>query len=259
MSGAPFARRKLIPEGNPNNKRHQPYRDASAKLFILHSQVGGTSLHDYFGRESVVVESHYQVWKNGIVDLLVDTDLTADANYKANPRAISAETEDNGNPDRDRWTYEQCKTLAMLIVYHDIPLRMATGPYDDGIGYHSQFDEWTAAPGIGKTCPGKARIKQIPYIIELAQKIKDGVMSWAEKIIDTPDKTTKVAPSTAIEILWRAAAAQNDNDKKQNDALARIENALKTIGSPTVELTQEQINIAVAKVFEGASITLNLG
>lgn len=242
MTLCPFATINLIPEGNPANKEHQPRRDTSARLFILHSQVGDAHLYDYFGKKIVVVESHYESPKVRTLTQLVDTDLTADANYRANPRAISWESADDGVPDTDEWNEKQLRDAARLLVFHDIPLRMAAHPYDNGVGYHSQFDEWTKAEGIGKTCPGKIRIRQIPDIIALAKVYK---MEWNERVVDNQNPETRaknplVGVPTALENIWR-------NERDNAEAIEALRSDVKELlRKSAVTVTQEQVNIAVA-------------
>lgn len=140
----------------------------TATQVILHSAVSAAdSLHGYFGRESVVVESHFYVRWDGTVEQYIDTDRQADANYRANVRAISIETEDDGDPDRRPWSAEQIQALVALVTWicdtEGIPKQWVTTHDAPGIGYHSQFREWSP---VVKTCPGLARRPQVAQIVD---------------------------------------------------------------------------------------------
>jgi hypothetical protein len=126
----------------------------------------------YFNRADVGVESHFGIggpWDSAALDgaifQWIGTDHTADANYHANPIAISIETSDGGDPSRP-WSIKQGAALVRLInrlcnVY-DIPRRQANSPTGSGIGWHAMWgapSEWT--PVSGKVCPGSVRIRQL--------------------------------------------------------------------------------------------------
>jgi hypothetical protein len=152
-----------------------------ATQVILHSAVdapGPTSLFGYFSRADVTLESHFYVRLDGRVEQYVDTSRTADANRTANARAISIETEDDGNPDQRPWTAEQIEALVRLVDWccrtHGIPRRKAPAHDEPGIGWHSQWgapSPWT--PVAGKTCPGAARIEQVPELLRRVDALDD--------------------------------------------------------------------------------------
>jgi len=177
---------------------------------IVHSAVGSGSLYNYFGRSNVVVESHFWVALDGKVEQYMDTTRQADANYKANPRAISIESADNGSPDTYEWTAAQLESIAQIIAWahstHGVILQKCSAWDSPGVGYHSQFPGvWT--PVVGKTCPGKVRIAQFPGILSRAKEIvvsltaaeirsiwkTDGLVDYSED-----PNNTEVAPSTAL-------------------------------------------------------------
>ena len=144
----------------------------SATQLVLHSAVGSGSLHDYFARADVVVESHLWVGLDGTVEQYVDTSHKADAQNAGNTRAISVETADNGHPDVYPWTAAQLEALAGIIRWvhtvHGIPIRQCPSWTSPGIGYHRLFPgEWNPN---GHTCPGDARAAQFPALLELAQE-----------------------------------------------------------------------------------------
>ena len=154
----PLAEWRPLPEN-----RTQPA--LSPRTIIDHSIVGSAEgAYGYF-LNSTSLESHFIVKKDGHIIQLIDTERTADANYQANGHAISIETEDNGDPNRDPWTKAQLESLTRLHAWladaHDIPRRKCPTTAGGGLGYHSLFgapSAWT--PSAGKTCPGTIRIKQ---------------------------------------------------------------------------------------------------
>lgn len=206
MSWYPKATRLELPE----NRTQPRIRDATQ--IILHSAVdapGRSSLFGFFRRADVKVESHFFVTLDGRVEQYMDTTVVADANYKANPRAISIETEDDGNPNERPWSSAQLATLRALMVWlcrtEKIPARACSAWDKPGIGYHSQFGGiWT--PYRGKTCPGRARIPQVPGLIRsvaaalaaapVYHTIVQGDTMWnlAQKYRTTVDKLKALNP-----------------------------------------------------------------
>lgn len=155
---------------------------------IFHSAVSkADSMFDWFNTPGVDVESHLYVQDDGDVEQYIDTTKQADANFKANIRAISVETWDNRNPDKVPWNKEQLQTLAKIAVWafeeHNIPLRRSRFSGDPGIGGHTDFKDWSNVPG--KTCPGLARRDQIDTVIAMAL-----AMLKAEAA-NTPSRDTK--------------------------------------------------------------------
>lgn len=141
---------------------------------IVHSAVDSpsplTSLFGFFRRTDVTVESHFHVMVDGTIEQYMDTTVRADANRYANVRAISIETEDNGDPDNTPWTPAQIESILKIIRWahevHDIPLRVTPAWDQPGIGYHSMWGApgpWT--PSRGKTCPGRVRITQFRDVL----------------------------------------------------------------------------------------------
>ena len=163
MARCPFASWTPLPE-NWSQPRIAPTQ------IILHSAVSkASSLYDYFSKPGVVLESHFYIDQDGRIEQMLDTEVRADANYWANPRAVSIETWDNGDPDRIVWNPAQLAALVRLVRWlsdtHSIPLRSCPAWDAPGVGYHSQFPQWSP---VVKTCPGLARRPQVPQIIAAA-------------------------------------------------------------------------------------------
>lgn len=137
---------------------------------IVHSIVGSAEgAYGYF-LNSTDLESTFIVKKSGKTIQVLDSAERADANFTANERAMSAETEDNGDPNTDPWTAEQVAELIRIGVWahqvHGIPVRRCPAHDKPGFGYHSMFgapSPWT--PVRGKTCPGVVRIRQFDEVV----------------------------------------------------------------------------------------------
>lgn len=160
MALCPFAVKKLITPGS-NDPRITPTQ------VILHVAVSeGASLHEYFRDRSGGIESHFYVRRDGTVEQYRDTDYEADANYTANCRAISIETQGMGDGE---WTPAQLKSLKRLIAWakaaHGVPLRPCPSHDEPGVGYHVMF----GAPGpwtpVAKSCPGPDRVRQFNEVL----------------------------------------------------------------------------------------------
>lgn len=209
MASYPRARQRRLPESG-----HQ--RRITPTQAIAHSAVGRGSIREYFGRPDVVVES--TIWigldEAAGVEQYMDTEEKAEAQYLGNPRALSAETADNGHPDAFPWTPYQCEELAQFFAWchieHGIPLRLCRTWDDPGIGYHRQFPQWNPNK---HSCPGDARIKQLPAIIARAKQIVAGA--------DTP-------------------APQEDDDMQLNDTVRLGDGAAAALGEKDHALTVEE-------------------
>lgn len=113
------------------------------------------------------LEWHFHVAKTGQIDQLVDTNRQAAANYKANPFAISIETEGLATGE---WTGPQLDSLVEIsewcMAEHPKILRQRCPTWDgSGFGYHVMF----GAPGpwtpYAKSCPGPLRIRQFDEVL----------------------------------------------------------------------------------------------
>jgi N-acetylmuramoyl-L-alanine amidase len=143
------------------------------RIAILHSNSGPRSsswrnLFNWWRQPSVTGEPHFQVDLDGTVAQMMPLNRRADCNAKANRIAWSFETQDRGaaSVESTEWTLEQLASmigvLTALCVCYRLPCYAVTGWNASGIGYHSQFPEWSIYRG--KTCPGAARIRQMDYV-----------------------------------------------------------------------------------------------
>jgi hypothetical protein len=145
---------KLLPEW-----RSQPR--ITPVLIIDHSIVGSALGAWWYFHDRTGIESHFIVRgrRSGSADghiwQLMDTGRRADANLQANDKAISIETEDDGDPDTQPWTTAQLQSLIWLhnklaSLHPTIRRREATDCDGPGLGYHSKLGApscWTPVAG----------------------------------------------------------------------------------------------------------------
>lgn len=179
---------------NKNRQRLTLY--SRVNLHVAVSEAA--SLHTVFNK-SGAADSHFYVRKNGTVEQYVDTSMRANADYQGNGSSISIETQGGvSNSATEKWTAAQVETLAKLyawcVVQHKIAVRLATSSKVDassnGLSWHriGIDGNFPALPSIlagrlqrgggmyystskGKTCPGNAKIQQIPTILSRARQI----------------------------------------------------------------------------------------
>jgi hypothetical protein len=175
LSKAPYGGRHRILPDSANSPRTKP------RLLIYHSIVGSAEgAYNYF-LKGTNLESTFIVTKGGVIWQTMDTERESDANYRANPFAISVETEDSGDPDTDPWTSQQLDALVWLAHeshrVHGIPLRRAPEWDSSGVGYHTMFGAPSPWTPVSKTCPGRVRVRQFNDIIlpRLGEPYEGGV------------------------------------------------------------------------------------
>jgi hypothetical protein len=164
---------------------------------IFHSMAGPRltsleALRAYMGRDDVHIESTLMSDLAGRMAQLVECTVRADCNAKANRwwdgaryvGAISIETQDEGAASLagTPWSPLQLEQHAGLAAWahlrYAIPLRICRTWNDPGIGYHRLFPEWSIY--VGKSCPGDARVDQMPALLARAREIA----AWRP---DTPE------------------------------------------------------------------------
>jgi hypothetical protein len=157
MAICPFADTRWLIRPGSNDPRITP------RIAVLHTDGGNAeNLGPYFDGPSGGIESHFHISKSGHLYQYRDTDWEADANYRANPFAVSIETQGTG---AEEWTEAQIVKIVRLLKWlnstHKIPLRVCDTWDGAGIGWHIQFGSpgpWTPS---SKVCPGPKRIAQI--------------------------------------------------------------------------------------------------
>lgn len=214
---APFAIDRNIPPG-ANDPPITP------RVAILHVDAGNaSSLYDYFGARSGGIESHFHVKRNGLIEQYRSIYREADANYRANPFAVSIETQGYAV---GTWTPEQLdginRILAWLHTEAGIPLVKCPKWDGAGVGYHVQFGapgKWTDK---AKSCPGAQRIKQfhdviVPGLVALKAAIEGGEEMTTEiqkRIIESLTRLEEMAKVALSAEKEKTALARADKINK---------------------------------------------
>lgn len=190
MAWYPGAIREKI-TANKGRKKMAVYNRVNLHVAVSEAD----SLFGYFNQRGIP-DSHFYILKDGTVKQMVDTKYRAFADLEGNDATISIETQGglrNGNTEK--WTKKQRKAIAEVVAWvhktHGIPLKLATnsklGGSSKGLSWHRLgIDGNFPSSGIlrgrlqrgggmkystsyGKVCPGDAKIKQIPSILEEAK------------------------------------------------------------------------------------------
>lgn len=157
------------------------------RTWIVHTAVDGpgpTNLGGYFERADIRLESHTWLrWDRH--EQLMSPDVWADANYLANPFAVSTETEDDGSPVANPWNGYQVGELVRTGVWlhgrYGIPPEYPKTWDGTGMGYHTLYPKhWTNV--AGKTCPGSTRIEQ--FRDDVLPRIKTAVTGEDDEMKD---------------------------------------------------------------------------
>lgn len=163
--------------------------------FIMHSMAGPKlttleALWFYINRPDITGESTFIDDMDGRMAQVVEANIRADNNYKANPRAVSIETQDRGyledpgiknTPWTDPQMAQHAGLSAWLHLRFGIPLERCETWDGPGMDGHRAFPEWSVY--TGKTCPGDARWAQIPDVLAAAREI----VAWTPAPAPIPD------------------------------------------------------------------------
>lgn len=159
----------------------QPF--ITPRSIIYHTNSGSVystwqRLKIYLMRAGIDIEPHFDVDLNGVLAGFIPLNRKADCNYKANRwydkdlakwfGAISFESADHGYPalENEPWTIEQLNSIigasVIICIAYGVWCTPTASWNDTGIDYHSKYKEWSVY--VGKTCPGAARKRQMPFI-----------------------------------------------------------------------------------------------
>jgi len=164
MARCPFAK------WNPVNFTGDLEKMSGApKAVFLHTNGGGPQITPWFDHLFQTthqrIGSTFQVYKDGSIDQLCDTESIIYAQFEASRWAVSIETEDDGHPSA-AWTAQQLAAIEKLITWlhqeHGIPLHAMANADDAGIGYHQQFAIYNQS---GHDCPGPVRVNQLLHTV----------------------------------------------------------------------------------------------
>lgn len=173
---------------------------------ILHTNAGSNpatweQLRTYLNSVGQNGECHFDVDNSGRAGQFMSVFRRADCNYDANSwtyqgklyGAIAIETGDLGGKtvETTPWNNDQIDTLIAIgtasAVQLDTGCNEVLSVYGKGIDFHSKFPwtggylpSWTNVPG--KTCPGKQRKLQVPYIRGAVANRVAAYIQFCEKI-----------------------------------------------------------------------------
>lgn len=172
----PYATYKPIPEATGPQ--------IAPRVFVYHSQAGPRrtpwqALWAFINRTDINIEPTFILnGMPGADQILIQTvpaDRRADVNAQANGFSGSVETQDDGYPTlaTTPWSAYQVEMLAGLTAWYHlrfgIPIARPATWAGTGFGEHRLFPEWSKY--IGKSCPGDARVAQIPAIFARARQL----------------------------------------------------------------------------------------
>lgn len=195
------------------------------------------------------LEWHFHVAYDGSVRQLVDTNRQAAANYKANPFAISIETEGLGDGE---WTDAQLDSLVFISEWamskHPKIQRQRCPRWDgSGFGYHVMF----GAPGpwtpVAKSCPGPRRIRQFDEVL-LPRILQEDDMPSIEEVraqMDAANNRVIGEIQNTLKSLLGVQPPQN--------LLGEVQSAVK-YGATLVDLNEAEIAEVIAKNLTPASL-----
>lgn len=224
MAIYPKAKQLLIEPG-PNDPR------VNCRIGILHVDGGNApSLYKFFSDRSGGIESHFHIPKVAQLEQYRDTAYEADANYKANPFAMSVETQ--GYAD-EPWNAKQIQDIKDLMLWardvEGIPLRKVTSWNDTlgGWGYHIMMGTpgmWTP---VAKSCPGPLRIKQfneilVPWMVKVASQ--DARTYYAKPVPPRWNNFTHLTPYAYNNSLEGIQYAAKTNKRIDLDFLISVDN-----------------------------------
>lgn len=156
----PFATQRLL-HGEEDTR--PPMTPRAVTMHGHGSKGTAANVGDYFDREDVHVESHFDVAKDGNILQFLRVDRQAHHAYAANAYSVGVETEDDGNT-AGAWTPQQVTSIARLLSWlcqeWHIPLKRFDGTR--GVAGHCQVAAWNRD---GHVDPGPKRLAQLATLL----------------------------------------------------------------------------------------------
>nr|WTB07385.1 peptidoglycan-binding protein [Streptomyces antimycoticus] len=136
-------------------------------VHIMDGSYAGTD--SWFRDSKAQASAHFGTSRTGALCQWVDTADRAWAQAGGNRTWLSIENEGKGG---DALTSDQLDRCAEVLAWahqkYDVPLKLANGPGDRGLGYHAMGG---SAWGGHTSCPGSRVVKQLSEIITRAKKL----------------------------------------------------------------------------------------
>ncbi|MFD7861880.1 N-acetylmuramoyl-L-alanine amidase [Streptomyces sp. NPDC059783] len=211
-------------------------------VHIMAGTLEGTQ--SWFNNPSAQASSHFGTGKDGTLRQWVDTADRAWAQSAGNPTWLSVENEgEGGDALTDAQLDANARVLAWAHETEDVPLRLATGPGDAGLGYHAMGGaEW----GGHTSCPGARIVAQLPEIVARAKRLVAGPTQeeddmdakqifnavWMRDAAPAPSRSATIkknpawSPISFLREIYDLLATVNDNVK----ALAKRVDAIEKKG-----------------------------
>ncbi|WP_393057751.1 N-acetylmuramoyl-L-alanine amidase [Streptomyces sp. LN549] len=227
----------------------------------------------WFDNPTAQASSHFGTGKAGALRQWVDTADRAWAQSAGNRTWLSVENEGQGGDVlTDAQLDRNAQVLAWAHKKYGVPLRLATGPSDRGLGYHAMGgSEW----GGHASCPGARIVAQLPEVVARAKRLVAGPtqeedpMAGITKtdIFNAVWKTDGIAaPSDAADLktnpTWQALSVLRDTqarvrsmDKRLTGQAAAITALAKLVGKGVDTAT---VVAAVTAAIESAVIDVNI-
>lgn len=142
----------------------------SVRGVVVHIMAGTYNGTDsWFRNPAARASSHFGTSKAGALCQWVDTADRAWAQADGNRDWLSVENEGKGGDELTDAQLDRCaEVLAWAHDKYGVPLKVADGPSDRGLGYHAMGGK---AWGNHPSCPGSKIVKQLPQIVTRAKKI----------------------------------------------------------------------------------------
>lgn len=253
----PFAKIELLPESGSQGK-------INPTQIVLHTAVdgpGSTDLHNYFNSPGIGTESHFFIQNDGDIFQYMNTTTRADAQFDANVRAISIETEDDGSVTS--WTVDQINSIKrlgnFLMGAHPGILRRVCPAQDlPGWGYHSLFPQWNKN---NHSCPGGPRIHQfntdITTWLRAPARVEEDDMPYTQEELKGLFRSVLNEGTGPGQSTWKGtSAATLDNIYKLGHKLDSVHASVRASAVDVEELATkiaeklDPENVSVAAVEE---------
>ncbi|TXS35707.1 peptidoglycan recognition protein family protein [Streptomyces sp. OR43] len=208
----------------------------------------------WFNNPTAQASSHFGTGKAGALRQWVDTDDRAWAQAAGNRTWLSVENEGvGGDALTDAQLDDNAAVLAWAHETYDVPLRLASGPDDRGLGYHAMGG---SAWGGHTSCPGPRIVQQLPEIVARAKRLVAGPTETEEddmalnaadvtRILTTdgivpapsnaPDAKTNKFWTVASHLATTTAAVRSIQDS-QADQSKQIAALTKAVAALTAKL-----------------------
>ncbi|MEW2402118.1 peptidoglycan-binding protein [Streptomyces sp. NPDC046862] len=136
-------------------------------VHIMAGTLAGTDA--WFRNPAAQASSHFGTGRSGALYQWVSTSDRAWAQSAGNRSWLSVENEGKGG---DKLTESQLDRNAQVLAWaheqYDVPLKLASGPSDRGLGYHAMGG---SAWGGHTQCPGSKIVAQLPEIVKRAKAL----------------------------------------------------------------------------------------